>query len=122
MKSAAGEGIDLSKNRSNVICMETVKKDRTVAEKNLLPRQFHTFILPNLQEFTVKADWLKTSDFEASGLEINCKYQDLSPQVAEPQQTKTEITIWDKLWLFVVEKSISAYFQIFVYCFLRYIP
>ena len=122
MKSAAENIFDHSKNRLDTVNMEAIKNSKAIVKDNLLSKQFQNLILPNLEEITIKADRLKIDDFEASGLEINIKYQDNNPQVPEPQQINTKETIWDKLWLFTAKRYITAVIQFFVYCCTRYLP
>jgi hypothetical protein len=93
--------------------MGMYKKENVIAN-HILPSQFQGLILPNLLEVTFKADTLKTPDYEASGVEVNYKFHDPNPQV--------KITILDRFRLFLLEQSISTFFQFVVIYFSQFIP
>jgi len=122
MYVTAGNGIDHSKNKPDAVSMEAGKKIKIVAKDQLLPKQLQKLIFPNLQEVTFKADNIKLSGFEASGVELTCRFNNSNPKILEPQASKKEKTIWDKLWLFVVKQSITAYFQWFIEHYQQFIP
>jgi hypothetical protein len=105
--------LDHSKNRLDPVSMGMNKKVNVIANY-ILPSQFQDRILPNLQEATFKADTLKTPDFEASNVEFKYKFYDPNPQVKK--------TILDRLRLFLLEQSISAFFQFIVMYFSQFIP
>ena len=105
--------LDHSKNRLDPVSMGMNKKVNVIANY-ILPSQFQYRILPNLQEATFKADTLKTPDFEASNVEFKYKFYDPNPQVKK--------TILDRLRLFLLEQSISAFFQFIVMYFSQFIP
>jgi hypothetical protein len=115
-------GLDHSKNRLDALSMGAGKKYRAVIKDRLLPRQFQNLKLPNLQEATFKADKIKLSGFEASGVELTCKFHDPNPKVFEPQEIKKEKTISDKLWLFIVKQSIIAFFQLIIMNYSQFLP
>jgi len=115
------EPLDHSKNRLDPVSMGMNKKGDEIAN-HILPSQFQDLILPNLQEVSFKADTIKTPDFEASGVEVNYKFQDPNPQVIRYQQAKKERTILDRLRLFLLKQSITAFFQFIIMYFPRFIP
>jgi hypothetical protein len=100
--------------------MGTNRKGNFIANNTDLPMQILNCILPYLQEINIKADKLNAD--EASGIEVNCKFHAPNPQVTETQQVKKGTTILDKLWLFAVEKSLTAFFQFIFMEFPQFIP
>ncbi|MDR2952597.1 MAG: hypothetical protein LBU82_05070 [Treponema sp.] len=108
------QGLGHSKNRLNAAGMETGRKHKAIVKNHSLPGQSLKHLLPNLQEATFKADKLKSSGFEAYGVEINCKFQLSNPHVAKTRQIEKEKTVLDKLWLFIVKQSITAFFQLII--------
>jgi len=122
MYNTSENGIDHSKNSLDAISMKTGKKYKAIAKAHLLPKQLKDLKLTNLQEVNFKADNIKLSGFEASGVELTCKFHKPNPKVVKPQEIKKEKTIWDKLRLFVVKQSVAAYFQIFIKSFQQLIP
>jgi hypothetical protein len=122
MYRTSEHGIDHSKNRFNAVRMEMQKKGTSVANSTDLFIQLLNLRLPNVKEASFKADKVKLPGFEASGVEYSYKFHDTNPKVRESQETKKGKTIWDKLWLFVVKQSITAYFQIFIKSFPRFLP
>jgi hypothetical protein len=122
MYNTSGNGIDHSKNRLNPVSMGRKKKGTSVANNAVMPIPFLSHKLPHLREFTFKADKLKVSGYEASGVEVTYKFQAPKPQVIKTHQIKKEKTLWDKLWLFVVKQSLSSFFQIVIKHFQQFIP
>ena len=105
--------LDHSKNRLNPVSMGINKKANMIAN-HILPSQSQDLILPNLQEATFKAGTLKILDFEAHDVELKYKFRDPNSQVKK--------TILDRLWLFLLEQSITASFQFVVMYFPQFIP
>ena len=115
------EALDHSKNRLDPVNMGMNRKGDAIAN-HILPSQFQDLIFPNLQEVSFKADTIKTPDFEAFGVKVNYKFQDPNPQMIECKQVKKEGTFSDKLRLFTVKQSITAFFQFIIMYFPRFIP
>jgi len=122
MYYAVENGIDHSKNRLDAVSMKVDKKDKAVTKNYLIPKQLQNSMLSNLQEVTFKADKIKLSDFDASGVEITLKFHDPNPKVNELQKIKKEKTFLDKIWLFIVKQSITAYFQWIIEHYQQFIP
>jgi hypothetical protein len=102
--------------------MGMVKKGEDALKKLILPKQFQNLILPNLQEATFRADTIKIPDFEASGVEVTCKFQPPNPQFVKTKQVKIENSFLDKLWLFVLKQTFSTFCQFFIIHYSRFLP
>ena len=122
MYDTAENGIDHSKNELDALSMKVEKNDNTVTKDYLLTKQLQNSIWSNLQEVNFKADKIKSSDFDASGVELTIKFHDHNPKVNEIQKTKKEKTILYKLWLFIVKQSITACFQWIIEHYQQFIP
>jgi hypothetical protein len=112
MYVTAETGNDHNKDSLDAVSMGIDKKGKAVATNRNLLRQFQNLMLPNLQEATFKADKIKLSDLEATGVEVTCKFYNPIPQVVEHQKAKKEETVWGKLRLFIIQEYIAALFQI----------
>jgi hypothetical protein len=105
--------LDHSKDRLNPVRMGMNKKGNAIANHIFL-NLCQNLKLPNLQEFNFKAGTLKILDLEAHDVDLNYKFRDPNPQVKK--------TILDRFRLFLLEQSISAFFQFIVIYFPQFIP
>jgi len=74
MCDTAENGIDHSNNRQDAVNINIDKGYKAIAKERLLTKQLQNLILSNLEEATFKAETIKLSSFEASGIEFTCKY------------------------------------------------
>jgi len=114
MYNIFGNDINHCKKRQNAVNMGKKKKGTSMTNNTDMPIQFLNRKLPHLQKFTFKADKLKVSGYEASGVKVTYKFQHIKPQVVKTHQVKKSKKLFNKLWLFLVKQSITAFFQ-FIY-------
>jgi len=122
MYNISGNDIDQSKKRLNALSMGRKKKRASLANNINMPIQFFTRKLPHLQEFTFKADKLKISGYEASGVEVTYKFQPLKHEAVEIHQVKKQKTLFDELWLFLVKQSITTFFRYINMDYSQFLP
>jgi len=116
------QGINHDRNAKDAIIVEVGKKTKTVTKGYILPSDFHKLILPNLQEVTFKAEKTNLFGSEAYGVELTCKFYYPTPKVISPKKGKKKKSISDKLWLFVVKQSITAFFRFFFMSYQQFMP
>jgi hypothetical protein len=122
MYNTSDNGIDHSKNSLDAVNMERNKKVTSLAENTDLPVQMLNLILPYLQEVTFKVGNIDISNNKASGVEVNFRFQAPKSKTVKTHQAKKEKTIFDKLCLFFVKQSITAFFQFIIMGFLQFLP
>jgi hypothetical protein len=116
------DSIDHNKNRLDAISMVMREKGKDTSGNRGLPRQFQKLILPYLQEVTFKADTVKLPDFEASGIEITCKFNNPNSQEKETVKVKTKIPLMVKFRQFMFKQFFSSIFQMFIMSYFRFLP
>jgi len=122
MYKISGNDIEHSKKRQNAVNMGRKKKGTSIANNTDMPIQFLNRKLSYLLEFTFKADKIKASDYEASDVEITYKFQSLEPETTKTPQVKKEKNLLNKLWLFLVKQSITAFFRFINMNTLQFFP
>jgi hypothetical protein len=95
-------------------------RKRKFVNNTYLPIQLLKQIPPYVKYFKFKAD--EINPYEAFGVKLECKLQLHNSQANETKQDKEETTIWVKLWLFVAEQSLTAFFQFMIMNLPRFIP
>jgi hypothetical protein len=98
------------------------KKGKAASKNKDLPKSLQNHTSPNLQVVTIKADKIKTSDFEASGVEVIYKFWNPNSQTVETQKIKKEETASARVGLFAVKQFISTFFQFILMKFPQRLP
>jgi hypothetical protein len=100
--------------------MKARKDSMIVTEDSSLQELFRGLKSLDSTKIIFKADKINSSGLY--GVELIGKFNKTNPKKIEPQEINKGKTIWDKLWLFVVEQSITVFFQFIIMNYPQFFP